>query len=376
MRDLTLGDDLQAQLVSYLAETESLLSKVASELSGRHRDAQITALPDLGLPHNVGRILGGFLTGALYEWETDVPFVPVDATVNVCGVSVFRLKNGFEDAVEFQNAIGRAEQLIADSSFVWNYAEGNHFISWSQAREGEGGPFVDGDYLVLHASPAEFKSQFNGLYPTPGNWYWSDVRTIADRSTRGERSLRVLTGDKAERFVRWAHLLEALYHERQEFVASLVAPGSSVEPVLSVLHYGMPTATSVAIGCQWLPPDASKYLLLTRPGAPFFLVDSEPGGENTVSLGGRDYMLAPHGLGVRTVGERRVSIAADHVAVGCRDRFGERDTLRGAGVVEVRPLAEDTIERVLERCPGSVVGRLEQQDAYYRNRATQGDESV
>ena len=154
MLDLTRRADVQPQLVSYLSGTERALARVASSLSGRACDAEIVALPDLGLPHNVTRILGGFLTGALYQWETDVPFVPIDATVNVCGVSIFRMRDGFDGAKGFQDAVTRAETQLAGSSFVWNYSEGNHFISWSTAEGGAGGPFADGHYLVMHASPA------------------------------------------------------------------------------------------------------------------------------------------------------------------------------------------------------------------------------
>jgi hypothetical protein len=300
----------------------------------------------------------------------------VDATINVCGVSVFRLTDTFDGPEHFQLSVARAKRQIANSSFVWNYAEGNHFISWSRAANGEGGPLPDGDYLVMHASPAEFKNQFNGLYPMPGNWYSCDVHTIIDDGVSGERILRILTGEKAERFTRWAHLLEHIYHERQEFVASLVAPGGGVERVLSVLHYGMPTPSSVAIGCQWLSPDETRYPLLTRPHAPFYVIDAEVGGPNTVVLGGRERVLAPHGLGVRPVQAASVSIERDRLTIGRARSFGAMDTLREARVVEVRPFTNETVDRVLDRCPGTVVGQLEQLDAYYRNRATQGEEHV
>lgn len=375
MLDLTRQSDVQPQLVAYLSRTERLLAKVATSLSGRACDAEIVALPDLGLPHNVTRILGGFLTGALYQWETAVPFIPVDSTMNVCGVSVFRLQDGFESAAAFQEAVARAEAQLEGSSFVWNFAEGNHFISWSIAEEGEGGPLADGHYLVLHASPAEYKNQFNGLYPTSGNWYSDDIETFVDEEVGDERLLRVLSGTRAERFVRWAHLLEPLYHERQEFVASLIAPDGAVEPVLSVLHYGMPTSTSVAIGCQWLDPNNPRYVLLTRPGAPFYVIDAADSGRNAVNLGGERRILTPHGLGVRPRNSAAVELRSKSIAVD-GSTFLTGQSLRGSGAVEVRPLEPSTLDEVLVNCPGALVGRLQQRDAYYRNRETLGEEVV
>ena len=53
----------------------------------------IYAMPDLGIAQNGTRMLGGFYTGSCYSWDSDVPFIPVDATVNVCGTAVYRLKH-------------------------------------------------------------------------------------------------------------------------------------------------------------------------------------------------------------------------------------------------------------------------------------------
>ena len=48
-------------------------------------------MPDLGIAQNGTRMFGGFYTGAFYSWNSDIPFVPVDTTVNVCGTTVYKL---------------------------------------------------------------------------------------------------------------------------------------------------------------------------------------------------------------------------------------------------------------------------------------------
>src|SRR5262245_18717740 len=98
MRDLTLGDALQTAIIERLRITEGLLSAALTKLDGVHRSAEVIAMPDLGLPQNVTRILGGFFTGALYIWDSDTPFIPVDSTLNACGVSLFGLDRTFDSA--------------------------------------------------------------------------------------------------------------------------------------------------------------------------------------------------------------------------------------------------------------------------------------
>ncbi len=93
MKNLTLNDPTQRELLSHLQITENLLAKVGTKLSGCKKTASITAMPDLGIAHNVTRMRGGFFTGAHYTWDSDVPFIPVDTTVNVCGTAIFRISN-------------------------------------------------------------------------------------------------------------------------------------------------------------------------------------------------------------------------------------------------------------------------------------------
>ena len=49
MKNLTLNDSTQQELLPHLQITEDLLAKVATKLSGCKKTASITAMPDLGM---------------------------------------------------------------------------------------------------------------------------------------------------------------------------------------------------------------------------------------------------------------------------------------------------------------------------------------
>ena len=91
MRALTIPDQTQNALLAELAFTERLLSRALSLEHSKTVDAEIIALPDLGFSNNIIRMKGGFFTGCLIHWNTEIPFVPVDTTVNVCNISVFTI---------------------------------------------------------------------------------------------------------------------------------------------------------------------------------------------------------------------------------------------------------------------------------------------
>ena len=87
-------DTTQTVLLPYLAKTEELLDELV-RLHDPYGWAKVIPCNDLGFPNNIMRIAGGFLTGAYYNWSCTVPIVPVDATINTCTSSVFKLK-GFD----------------------------------------------------------------------------------------------------------------------------------------------------------------------------------------------------------------------------------------------------------------------------------------
>jgi hypothetical protein len=175
-------------LFNWQKGTENLLSQVAQKFDTNGYASIIPSL-DLGLPNNIGRISGGFLTGSYIEWNCKEPIIPIDTTVNVCSSSVYMLDNDISDiSIEnFTNSIENAKSKL--SNYSWNFASGNHFIILAKEN--------NRCYLVLHSSASEFKKQLDvGLYPTKNNWYWNDI----ERHTVGNRYIRYIKGKKAERF--------------------------------------------------------------------------------------------------------------------------------------------------------------------------------
>ncbi|AMM31542.1 hypothetical protein SA2016_0854 [Sinomonas atrocyanea] len=367
MRILTDPDETQARLLPYLRRTEELLAQASSAVSGRKAHAEVVVLPDLGLPHNVQRIHGGFLTGAYYSWDSDVPMVPVDSTVNVCGVSVFRLDTPITSESDFQERVLRARSTMAEHTrFLWNWDSGNHFVTLCEVREPCGLPA--GQYLVLHASTAEFKRQYNGLYPDPANWYSHEIEAIHGDDGR---YLRYISGKSAEKFFRTARMLESYQMERQRFCAELVAgPGGILDEVTSVPHYGMPDQNSVAIGCQWLREDDPRYLLLTRPGAPLFMISAGIDGDNWVETADGPRLLTPHGLGVRA--RSTLTLGFDSTGLTLMGHQYSTDaSLANEDFIAIRDFEEDlTVKSLLQSCPGEVTAVLYPIYSHYRQGGT------
>lgn len=70
-------DSTQEKLYSMLETTENVMNHLlaASTFSG---NAKIVYNLDLGFPHDVIRIAGGFATGIYVSWNSKTPFVPID----------------------------------------------------------------------------------------------------------------------------------------------------------------------------------------------------------------------------------------------------------------------------------------------------------
>jgi hypothetical protein len=356
MKDLTIGDNTQVHLLQHLEITEQLLAKAASFVSGSEQSAQIYLMPDLGLPLNISRIHGGFYTGALYTWTSKIPFVPIDTTVNSCGVSVFRIKTEIKSREEFIQKIELAINKTKDTSYKWNFANGNHFINYCETEGSD--DIRPGKYIVLHSSASEFKNQYNGLYPTQGNWYSDKIKVIRSNS----RHIRYIEGKTAEQFISVAKMLAKFNQIRHRFFADLIINGSNIEEeIVNVQHYGMPSDNSVAIGCQWFcTPDV--YLLLTAPERPMYFIRVKKGGKNTVTLDGQEFLLSPHGLGVRSSNEIKIKYNENTMIINNKE-YSLVERLAWGAPVEVRSFdntkqTPELVNKVLEKCPGDIIGSL------------------
>lgn len=276
--NLTLNDRTQKKVLRELETTRKLISKVATKLSSTQKTCDIYAMSDLGIAHNVIRMRGGFFTGAVYKWEqSDVPFIPVDATINVCGTALYKISSDIS-ITEFKE---RCEKALADTSkYDWNFARGNHFISLCHLENDENRiGMKKGYYMLVHASACEYKEQ---LYPVIGNWYYKSILT----ERLGEyRYLRFITGKTAERFYQMAEMLESFNRKRNYFFCKQVLAGKMGKGILNVSHYGMPNISEILIGVQ---RTAGLATLLTSPGKNVYIVKKE-NSENS---------YIPHGFGL------------------------------------------------------------------------------
>jgi hypothetical protein len=359
MIDLTIGDNTQQILKGHLEDTERLLRRACSVESGREGDANIVLLPDLGMPYNVARICGGFFTGAFYSWESDVPIIPIDATVNSCGVSIYRLNRDVR-IEEFRARIKAARSKASESSYVWNFDKGNHFIICGTGSINQLGT---GWFAVLHSSAGEFKSQHNGLYPTRDNWYYHHIKTI--NSEIPGRYLRYLSGKSAEQFWDVASQLERFNKTRHRYFAEvLFGSGLIDEEVYNVQHYGMPTPHTISIGCQWIP-SGGKWVLLTSRGEPIYVVAPNNGGSNRTMIDDKVYGLYPHGLGMEAIGpapmcfvERGIYFNGTLRVPGDSLEYGVDVQVRRS-ISERQSTTQQLADVVLSRMGGQIAGRID-----------------
>lgn len=357
MHDLTIGDGTQKALSAPLRITEEMLAMAAGRLSGRSCSASIYALPDLGMPHNVTRIAGGFFTGALYSWDTDVPFVPIDTTVNVDSVGLFRVSVELDSAAAFDAAIARARSRIEDGPYVWNFNVGNHFITYGTITGSRHVP--DGCYLALHGSAAEFKKQYHGLYPEPGNWFYDKIVTLRHPDHPG-RYLRYIHGRDAEEFYRKAESLEAYNRERHIAFAQAVCGHDAVQELaVYSAHYGMPNQNSVAIGCQLLNR-GDRFLLLTAPRQNMYLLSVAEGVDNRIADGGRPRFLQPHGLGKRARGPLDLTLKDHAISLNGRSYVSGESLIHDPDL-EIRCDVDDDgtlhqLPLIVNRCPAEQIG--------------------
>lgn len=386
IKNLSLNDCTQENIIEHLKNTEKLLKTVATKLSKEEKDAKIYVMPDLGIAQNATRMLGGFYTGACYTWDTDVPFIPVDATVNVCGTAIYKLNksisneefinrlnnilNDRKSYLDFANKHLPLEVLktidINDASkYYWNYTNGNHFIIFAES-DGEYG-LEKGQYMIVHASAIEFKKdnlEF-GLYPVKGNWYYDDIKTEYDEDSK--RYLRYITGEKAKRFYDIATYLKDFNKIRNSYFCKAVLGDLLQKEVINISHYGMPTNNSVCIGSQWEQLD---YALLTAPGNDIYLVHPKLNLNNTFALDNINITLIPHGCGVKMnnstdkieyLDKNTLKVGNNIFSLGNSVNIGIDVSVRTNGMNEEE--LDTYILNILKQCPGTVYGKLKQRYA-------------
>ena len=381
--NFSLNDNTQKEILKHLKTTSKLLSKVGTKLSETQKESMIDAMPDLGIAQNGTRMLGGFYTGACYSWNSDVPFVPVDTTVNVCGTTVYKLNQNIT-VQEFQKRLDNVMQnrdtylkytsthlpsQILDSidleradKFYWNYNVGNHFAILAEQND-DNSELTEGQYMIVHASAIELKKDNlkYGLYPVEGNWYYDDIKTIYDDNEN--RYLRYIYGKKAVQFAELASMLQKINKDRNRYFCKTVLGELAGEEVINLSHYGMPTNNAVCIGCQWEQED---FTLLTAPGNDIFLVHPNVTAPNTIDLNNKKITLTPHGCGVMLKNSSdTIKYLNDGILIGNK-HFKKGESINIGNDVSVRTNNIDSkhvkqhIETVLDRCPGTIYGQMHQ----------------
>lgn len=381
--NFSLNDITQKEILKHLEITSKLLSKVGTELSGTQKESMIYAMPDLGIAQNGTRMVGGFYTGACYSWNSDIPFIPIDTTVNVCGTTVYRLKRKVsvqEFKKRLDNVITNREtylkyatthlpaqlldsmDLERSDKFYWNYNVGNHFAILAEQCE-EDSELSAGQYMIVHASAIELKKDnFKyGLYPVEGNWYYDDIQTVYDEQEN--RYLRYIYGEKAIQFFELANMLQKINKDRNRYFCKAVLGELADEEVINLSHYGMPDINAVCIGCQWEQED---FTLLTAPGNDIYLVHPKFTGQNTVNMNNKEITLTPHGCGTMLKNSSdRIKYLNEGILIGNK-YFEKGESINIGNDVLVRTNGMDStkvkrhIESVLDRCPGQVYGKMKQ----------------
>lgn len=359
-------DPAHELLLPYVSETESIMRDVLRGLDASS-ECQIVPAPDLGFPHDVVRMAGGFPTGCVVDWRSAEPFIPVDTTVNIDTSSVFDLSG---DVATFMSSDRFDELRVAfdKSSYVFNFHKGNHFISLG--RRVPGGTPV----LVIHSNEKEFKYQYNGLSPGPDNWFAPRVRTYE----RGGRRLRYIVGDDALLFGDIAKMLEEYNIIRHRFVARfLVRADAAVLKEQHDHHYWMPTRTTVAIG-SFLAAPGAVVPIFSRPGRDIQIFSPTLGGRNWIQLlhSGERKLIVPHGWGKTCLAGTTFRVdwpSQEFVLSGNRYTIAPQISIGADPNLSLRdfddnPESPDSLAKQMSNfCPGTTLGRIEQRCSYTRN---------
>lgn len=277
-------DRTQKVLRQYLNNTENIFNELLSEYSG---SAKIKTSLDLGFPHDVIRIAGGFATGAYVEWDSSFPIIPVDTCVNVCTCSFFEVSDHIQKI--FKTVIfEELNKKLANSIYVSNFHRGNHFISFLKSQT------TSKLFLVLHSSAFEFERNFNGLYPIAGNWYYDRIKTYANKNGY----IRYISGSDVELFFKIAHHSISFNENRHEFIAYQLLQGTAkVQTIKHHHHYFMPNNHSVVMGNHIIKA-GDIAPVLTLPGENIYMVKFNKAKVKDLYID-REKFLVPHGWGKR-----------------------------------------------------------------------------
>lgn len=351
-------DNTQKVLTSFLKETEDNCNKLlAQQYKG---ECKIVPNIDLGFPHDVIRLAGGFATGMYIKWKTQIPFIPVDICMNACTVSFYEISNGGKEIFCKQN-FDKLLLNLQNSSYKANFHRGNHFISYlKDIKDGR-------KFIVIHSSAAEFETGYNGLYPVEGNFIYNNIKYFVN----GNRYLRFVDGNIAELFIKLSKNLYQYNENRHDFIVSvLVGNDAHILSNNHYHHYGMPDESSAIIGGHLVQEDMCTPLL-TRPGKNIFLIRYKRAIDNSLQVSEKGDFLTPHGWGKRHIGmpEIRIDYASNKMSLDSmkyRIEYGE--SLRNHHNLELRDFDMNYyFEYLAEEYEFEIISEFAQIASYNKN---------
>jgi hypothetical protein len=357
---LNRQDPAHDLLLPFIQTTEELL-QVALNTVDSNSTCRILPAVDLGFPHDVIRIAGGFPTGCYVEWQSSKPFIPIDTTVNIDTSTIIELDDDISDQIT-RSDFDKLRADLEKSSYLFNFHKGNHFISFGRYIKKQT------PVLVIHSNEKEFKYQFNGLMPVESNWYSDEVKIIEHKN----RYLRYLMGDSAELFIDIAKSLEEFNVIRHRFVAHLLTKGKTkINCQEDHHHYFMPTRQSVAIGC--FPISTGTAIpIFSRPGRRISIYEAHKGGENVIQRlnDTSDMVLVPHGWGKTCQPETSFSIdyknrlfnlSGKNYDIRTLVSLGKDDRLQLRDFSDEDEKGHDSLFSLMKNhCPGKVIDQIEQ----------------
>lgn len=312
-----LNDDTQKILLSYIEKTqeeffEPVIRKYDPSTINdiNHGFVKIFPSLDLGCSNNVQRLAGGFATGMLVTWHCGTPIIPVDATVNVCSSSVFKLKNK-EEIFKWSKKtfLEKIDALILEATkeeYSFSFDKGNHFLMIAIDDKSED------VYLVLHSSAKEFKDSYMGLYPTEYNWYSDRIRVYPEPRTSG-RYFRYIKDDDAKYFYFISKHLENCNKSIHEWFANQLTWEKDDNTQTTFHHYYMPNESAIAIGTFVVKPGTIVPIFsdVCKPIC-MFRVSDKRGDNWKVVLKGHEYCLVPHGWGQKFINVKDIPKVCDN----------------------------------------------------------------
>ena len=288
-------DKTQEVLCTFLKETEGIFSHLLDS-HGFCGEAKIIPSVDLGFPHDVIRVSGGFATGAFVQWESKMPIVPVDTCVNVCSASFYELSDSILSFFD-EDEYGKFNGQLGQGIYISNFHRGNHFISLLEST------LTGKFFLVLHSSASEFKKNYNGLYPSLESRFREKVKTHYSKG----RYLRYIEGGVAELFYKLASNLYEFNSNRHDFIADMIVGDRAKVLNASVFHhYGMPSQSSVVMGSH-VNKIGDIAPVLTLPGKNIFMIKYNRCICDELFIPNTDTFLTPHGWGKTHVNSPKIS---------------------------------------------------------------------